>query len=284
LRLRPLSFESTRAAREGGSSRASSAARAAASIVAGPLAPGQDQNGLAPALLRIVLTEGVQFVQATAPDGFMAFGQLARNGGGSIGTQNRNAVGQNLDQVAGRNVADDRGRHGCQRLQPTPPCGRAGRQKAFEPESIRRQAGGRQRRDRRARAGNRADRQTRGVGGADQAVAGIGNQRRPGIADQGHVNAGPEQAEHLLDHPLLAVFIEPDPAWARPTPGEQAPADPGIFRGNHRNRFQQIAGPLGQIAKMPDRGGDDPEGGLTLPGGLAHICIVGQTVPASRVL
>ena len=118
------------------------------------------------------------------------------------------------------------------------------RQEAHEQEAVGRQAGERQRRDRRARPGHAHHRDAGGARVADQLVAGVGDQRRARIGDQcNHATLHPLQQHRA--HRVGIVIVVRLHRHLRADVGEQASGNAGVLGGDQGRLCQDARGPRG---------------------------------------
>ncbi len=221
-------------------------------VVAGVLAGrrADQQHELAP--LRDVRTGG-EIAEPAVPHVFMQFGELARDHGLAVVTEDSSHVRQRLGNTGGRLKKDQGRRHVGELGEPLTAGTLPGRQKSCEQEAIRRQTRTGQRRDRR-RWSRHADDPVAGLHSlAHQLETRIGHQRGPGIADQRDCLAGGKVLQDPRTFPILIVLVVRRKAARQPIVVEKLAAVARVFAQHAVGSSQDPQRTQRQIRQMTDR-------------------------------
>ncbi|MNL07645.1 hypothetical protein D3C87_1283300 [compost metagenome] len=127
-----------------------------------------------------------------------------------------------------------------------------GREEAFEDETVRRQARGRQRRNQCTGTRHRHHIDPRGTGLTHQVITWVGNQRRPGIGDQRHIVTGQQARNKAATFIPLVVFMAGRQRRGNAEVLHQPLRVAGVFGGNQGHLAQDLQCPRTDVVQVAD--------------------------------
>ena len=172
------------------------------------LRAGHHHRDFTPCEVRVGVGLGRKHRQRSAVHGFENLGQLARHGGATCVAERRLHVFEALGDPMRRFEKNQRARLGRKLREPRAPLGESRRQKAFEAETLGRQAGDGQGRGDRRRPRHGDDVHARLGHAAYQFEARVRKQRRAGITHQRNARATAQLLEQLTDTLRLVVLVQ----------------------------------------------------------------------------
>ncbi len=218
-----------------------------------------DEHELAALLVGIGEHARMQGFEGRAKHGLEALGELARKHGFALRTENRDHVGQCLDDAMTRFVEDQRARLVGEHTQALAACRCLGWKKTLEHETIAGQTRHRQCGDCRTRAGHRRDLTGRFARRAHQTKARIADERSAGIRNQGDFLAGKQARNDALRLFTLVVFVQGKQWRMRAKLGQQRRTVARVLGGNQCNACKHFFRARREIAEIADRRGHHPQ-------------------------
>lgn len=164
-----------------------------------------------------------------------------------------------FDDTVRRFVEDERGIEVAKGLENLGALGALWGQEAAEKELAPAEAAAGERDEEGGGAGNHFDGQAGFEDGAQDAIAGIGEERRTGIADQGHTVTTPDRLDEFDGTSCLIVLVIADGAHGNAEVLQEFASVTGIFTGNHGGFAKNAEGAQRDVLKVADGRGNDAQ-------------------------